>query len=269
MDEVEQQVGQKLQVAIVAASRLAEQLMQGLEQRARTLEAAKLTEQRELQRVFNAQRKTAAAELAQVHRAEWWERADADRIGQSLATAQAWREHIPEAQQAREKIRHEVLERYQVDIDSVASADPAQVRETLARWEQDYAQAAADAERGREQQDLGNAFLAEAEADWLDANAADAYTDIPEHLLAEMEADHAAAAEARFASDVAYDSAERRADTAAALDQMGHSPEHVEARMTADTANGKPARQAVASQRHTKARKQNPRTAVRQAELGR
>lgn len=80
-------------------------------------DATRASEQRasDTQARFHAEREAARAQLAAVRGAQWWEHAGAREIAQAWQTAQAWREHDPDAQEAAVLMRAEMIDRLGVD----------------------------------------------------------------------------------------------------------------------------------------------------------
>ena len=92
----------------------------------------------------------------------------------------------------------------------------------------------------------------------------------PEVAAANAERLQAESNHAQQESERLYDSAERRQNTAAALESKGIAHETVETRMRADVSQGKPARNAVFVQKAAKARKGRAGAgAGKEAQLGR
>lgn len=261
-DGIEESLEGVTRVAITAGARLGEQLSQAIAQRARELEARTATEARDLRDRFEAERGAAVAEVKQVHGAEFWNQNDPQRIGQTFATATAWREFEPEARNAEDRMKVELRERYGIDTAAV-DGDPARVQEWVARLEAERLDRLAQEERRKEQDDRADAAVTLSEADRLDAQAAQAEAaaqhepDPAERDAAASEAGELREASTDKRSDSAqeYDSADRRAARAAELEGKQIDSETVATRMRADVSQGRPAAEAVVAGKAAKARK--------------
>lgn len=123
-DGIEEAFEGILRTAVMAGSQIAAQLARRHElhlqqQQLRDQHEAKLLSER-----LDAEKHTALASLAQVYRGEWWDHADPQSIGQTLATAVAWSSEDPAAAQAEQRMRDEIQARYSIDADTLL----AQVR---------------------------------------------------------------------------------------------------------------------------------------------
>lgn len=260
-DGVGETFDDSLRVALTIASQFGERISRLREQLAREREADARQESRELQARFDAERGAARAQLAVVERPEWWDRASVQDIADLHETATAWREHDDTAAAAAEKIRQEVRDRYGIDVDN-PGADPRSVAAALEQAERDRAREAEERRRAGEDLTLSQMLLNNAERRDRDADEATqeaaSTDDAAAGERAEREAQQASqeARGARYDSDVAYDSAERREAFAASL-QGSANEQEVRGRVLADTGNGKHPREAVTTPagRSPKARK--------------
>lgn len=253
----------QLRTALAVAMQLAQRFARLREELARAAQVRTEQQTRELQARFDAERSAAAASLAPVHQAEWWNHAGVDDIAAAYETAEAWRPVDADIARTADHMRDELRSRYGVDVDELG-ADPARVRDLLERTERDRADAAA--QRGESGKDaaegavlLTTAEQLEREAEQRDQEQREAQVDEPtpgltrEEILAEAAAN-------RDGSAHAYDSAERRQQSAAQLEKSGLDPELVRMRTVTDRDNAVPATAAVA----TKPGKQNrARTATK------
>lgn len=276
-DGVEESFEGLVRVTVTAGARFGENLARVREQMTRAAEARSLQKSRELQARFAAERQAAVSELRNVQRSEWWDKARPEDIGRTYATSKAWEGHEPEAASARERMESELRTRYGVDVNNL-DADPAQVQAHLARMEAERIEGLAAEERRKEAQERGEAENLMRDGDRLDtaanrsAEAAQFEPDPADREKAATEAEtlRDRASETRDESGLAYDSAERRGDTAASLENRGFDQRSVEARRIADVSQGKPATEAVKPHKATKARKGRTRTgADKQATLDR
>ena len=133
-DGIQEALEGQLRVLLTAAGQLGERVARAREEALRRSQAASEQEGRELTSRLAAERAAARAQLTPVYRAEWWDRAGAEDIARAYITARAWNDEDPEAHRAEQRIRDEVRTRYGIDVDA-AGADPAAVRDHLARGE--------------------------------------------------------------------------------------------------------------------------------------
>lgn len=247
-----------LNVALTAASQLGEFLARMQAQRLRVLETATRGQAREARTRFDAERATAAAELSQVSRPDWWDRTGADGIGRAYATAIAWRDYAPEAAAAEARMRTELRQRYGIDVDAL-SADPAAVQAKLAQYEAERSGAGQERQTEREDRSEAARLNAEATRAGLDAEQAQAVAETEPESDAQTAAAAVVARDAETTSrgleGAAYDSAERRAETAAAMEANGVPAELVQVRMRADVSQAAPPAEAVRTPTTAKARK--------------
>ncbi|HET9647512.1 MAG TPA: hypothetical protein VFP34_04690 [Microlunatus sp.] len=172
------------------------------------------------------------AELSQVHRSDWWERADAERIGQTYARARAWAPDSVEAARAAQKMRDELLDRYGLDLDRI---DPRTVGAEVEAW-----QGRPDEQRQRGDGPRTAVAAERTEAAILLDQAA--REDSHGAAAGEPGADGRNTRDGSVAgSPLLYDSAHRRAASARAMETQGIDPDVAEGRMRADTGVAKPA----------------------------
>ncbi len=117
-DGVGETFDDSLRIARTIASQFGERFARLREQLARQREASATQEARELEARFEAERGAARASLAPVAQPEWWDRASPEDIAGGHETATAWRDFDDVARDASGIIKHEVQERYGIDIDS-------------------------------------------------------------------------------------------------------------------------------------------------------
>jgi len=251
-----------LRVAVTAAAQLGSQLARHREQHLSDARGRSEQEGREYAARLQAERAAARAQLTPVYRAEWWDRAGAEDIGRAYTAARAWDDVDPEAHRAEQRIRDEVRTRFGIDVDA-AGADPAAVRDHLARAEAVREQA--EHERRATGEEYVEAQLLMTEAERAD-RAADAAREAGEHEPdpAERERAQVEAAALDGRGDVArteghatYDSAERREAFASDLERVGVDREIVATRVRADVSQAVPATEATrtAMKKSPKARK--------------
>lgn len=238
-DGVEESFEGQLRLVVTTAARLAEQMERAREEALRRSTKSSEREQRDLGSRLEAERMAARAVHQPAQSEDWWQHADADRIGAAYQAAQAWRAEDPEAAKSAEYIREELSRRYGVDGRTPGGQSAA--KETEVREQTDRAEAAmhlseaaaAQVEEQRQRE------AAEFEPDPADRDAA--------HADADASADRAS--RSASAADAAYDSAERREADAAAMRGRGIDDRAVDARMRADVSQGQPPHEAVAQGR--------------------
>ncbi|MDN5770126.1 MAG: hypothetical protein L0H24_04435 [Microlunatus sp.] len=293
-DGIEEALETTVRLAVMAGARLGSEIARAREERLREQRRVDEREAERLAQRFEAEKRAAVAEVSQVHRADWWERADAERIGQTYATARAWAPEAEEAARAERKMREELHERYGVDLDRT---DPRAVAAEVEAWRRrlegqrrqdvDRERSAEIAERAEAAVLLDQAARDDRQADvarederradaearqvederernpWLSAGQEPQQThESPEELRQRVqEADRRSRdSEARGGQSTAeaerlYDSADRRAAEVRALEAKGIDPEVAQNRMHADTAAGKPATLATTGARRGRAPK--------------
>lgn len=115
-DGIEEALETTVRLAVMAGARLGSEIARAREERLREQRRVDEREADRLAQRFEAEKRAAVAELSQVHRPDWWERADAERIGQTYATARAWAPEAKEARRAEQQMREELRDRYSIDL---------------------------------------------------------------------------------------------------------------------------------------------------------
>lgn len=251
-DGIEEAFEGQIRVLVTAAGQVGERIARAREEALRNAQAHSEQEARELRSRLEAEHRAARAELGNVYRAEWWDRATPAQIGHTYQVARAWSQEDPEAVRAEQRMRDELRTRYGVDVDNT-NADPAAVRAAVERAEQERGQA--DAERHRAAAESAEAQRLLHEADREERRAAEARAaavhepdpDERARGVAEAEQHEAAADRTRDDGRTMYDSAQRRDVTARELEAKGIDRELVATRMRADVSNAKPASEAAKS----------------------
>lgn len=253
-DGIEEAFEGQLRVLVTAAGQIAERMARARENALHRAQAASEQEARELQSRFASEQRAARAEMSNVHRSEWWDRATPEQIGHTYEVARAWSKEEPEAVRAEQRMRDELRTRYSIDVEN-AGANPEAVRQAvqreLARSEHDRAAAAAEQSRSEQERAEAQRLMTMADQDERRAEesraAAEHEPDPEERVRAAAEAEQreAQADRAREDGRTFYDSAERRAGTAQSLEAQGIDREVVATRMRADVSQGKPATEAV------------------------
>lgn len=226
-DGIEDALQGVIRMAVMTGSQVGAQIARQREQQLRNRQLQDERTAQLLAERFAAERRVAEVQLAQIHRDDWWDTADPEKIGQLTATAAAWQSHSTEADRAAEKIREEVLRRYHVDLRGGVSTDSAATTAAVRRGEQNQ-------RRRSTQQEEHAGERAEASI-LLQATAHDA----PQPSLA-------AEPDQMEAPLPGYDTAERRAATAADMQQAGVERPVIQSRVQADTGFGAPATKATA-----------------------
>lgn len=266
-DGIEDVLHQQLQVAMTAAGRVAEALARVREQQMKRTAAESEARGRDLAARFEGHRDAARTFYRAVDNPQFWTHEPSPtEIGQVYQVAAAWKDYDPEAARVEQKIVDEVQERYGVDVRSAA---PAELGERLST--------AADELAHQADVDLVDGAALLAAADRADQLAAEAHEDEREASTPEEEHDAAKdveqhereAADLEHRSEIAYDTAERRAATAEELSRNVGSSEGVEAKMLADVSQGAPARQAThGEQARVKARPTRGKGQAKQQQRG-
>ncbi|MET4224600.1 hypothetical protein [Oerskovia enterophila] len=272
-DGIEEAFEGQLRVALTAAGQIGERYARAREEALRRAQAQSEQAARELQARIAAERGASRAELAQVYRPEWWDKAEPQDVGRAHQLARAWADSDPEAVRAEQRIKDEVRNRYGVDVDT-ANGDPAQVQAAVARAEQ--LQREQQEQRAHAAADAADAQSLMTDAERAD-QAAERARDAAEHEPDPAERGQAAADAAthettadRLRNDAApaYDSAERREALASDLKGRGLAEEDVATRLRADVSYGKPATEATRST-STKAPKARKTRGSREAQVQR
>jgi len=295
-DGIEETLETNVRLAAMAGARLGSEIARARQERLR--EQRRLDERQadRLAQRFEAEKRTAVAELSQVHRSDWWESNDAERIGQTYATARAWAPEVGEAARAEQKMRQELRDRYGIDLDR---ADPRTVTAEVDAWRQRLEQQRrqdADRERNTEAAERAEAVVlldqaARDDREAVDAREDERRADAESHQVssgsgenpwltadqteelrhraqeAEQRAhDHEARVDQGTGdADRQYDSADRRAADVRAMEAKGIDSEVAQDRMRADAGAAKPATLATAGAgrgRPPKARKARGRAGV-------
>lgn len=129
-DEIHQAITGSVRVALTVAGQVGEQIAREVQRRAHVAQAATEQNARELQARFDAERAAARAQLAVVHRGEWWERARPQDVGRAWEVANAWAPVDLVARDAAETIRERVREQFGIDA-TTPDGDPAAVESAL------------------------------------------------------------------------------------------------------------------------------------------
>lgn len=276
-DGIEEALEGAVRLAVTAGARLGSEIAQAREEQLRDQRLRDERQAAQLAQRFEAEKRVAVAEVSQVHRPDWWDRADAARIGQTYATARAWAPEAPEAAAAGQKMREELQARYGIDV---ARLDPRSVSAEVEAWRQrlnDQRRQEADRQRTAETAERAEAAVLLDQAARED-RAGDAARDDGRQAEAQTEglgenpwlspgqdrpeADElrGKAAEDRQTSEDSearsnhtggeaerlYDSAERRAADAQTMEAQGVEPGVAQSRMRADTGRANPAALATA-----------------------
>lgn len=259
-DGIEESFESAARTAVTVAARVGEQLARIHEEHLATAHAQSEHAGREYAARLHAERDAARAQLAPVHRDEWWVGADVKAIGAAYTTAKAWEDRDAEAARASYRIRSELRDRYGVDVD--APGDAVAVQAALARAT--ALRIEAEGQRAQGHEDVVTGTVLVAEADRIDRRVEDArladvngrqedarVLDGPgltvpgaDGAREVLERESARADTMRDATAVAYDSAERREAMAAGLEGKADA-ETIRARMVADTSQARHPREAV------------------------
>ena len=278
-DGIEEALEGTVRLAVMAGARLGSEIARAREEQLRDQRIRDDRSAAQLVQRFEAEKRVAVAELSQVHRPDWWDRADADRIGQTYATARAWAPEVDEAVRAEGKMREELQARYGIDVNRL---DPRSVSteveagrqrlEDQRRQETDRQRTAETAERAEAAVLLDQATREDRRSDAArgdersaEAQATEAQADenpwlSPGQHRADAQERRADAAEDRETTrdsearsdttvgeaERVYDSAERRAADVRTMEAQGVEHDVAESRMRADTGRANPATVATA-----------------------
>jgi len=273
-DGIEEAFECQMRVLITAAGQAGERIARAREESLRRSQAASEQEARELTSRLTAEQRAARAELAGVHRAEWWDRATPEEVGRTYQVARAWSREDPEAARAVDRMRDELRSRYDVDVER-SGADPVIVQAAMQSAERDRAQG--DAERSRAAAEKAEALSLLEQAAQEEERAERART-AAEHeadpadrarAVAEAEQREAIVAGAQADNQTLYDSAERRSATASDLEARGIGGDVIATRVRADVSQAKPATEAIRAGDGGRARKARKLTPRKQSELSR
>lgn len=272
-DGIEEALAGQVRVMVTAAGLVGEAVARTREQQQRQAQAASEQRARELQSRLDAERGAARAELAAVHRPEWWGRATPEQIGRAYQVARAWSQEEPEAVRAEQRISQELRARYGVDAAN-AGADPAAVRAAVERAQQDRERGAgmrADAATDQAEAQVLLTLAEQQDRRAEEARAAAVHEPDPDERVesfSQAVAQQDRADVSRDSGETLYDSAERRQQTARDLEAQGVSEVASAARMAADVSQARPATDAV----HAAARPRSaaaPRTRARGTQIQR
>lgn len=142
-DGIEEAFEGQLRVLVTAAAQIGERIARAREDAQRRAQATSEQEARELASRLAAEQRAARAELGNVYRSEWWDRATPEQIGRTYQVARAWSQEDPEAVRAEGRMRDELRTRYGVDVDA-AGADPHDVLVAVERADPEHTRRAAD-----------------------------------------------------------------------------------------------------------------------------
>lgn len=171
-DGVTEQAEGNLRMGLMAAAQLARTASNARRGRLEQATRRDLDEARQLQGRIDADRTTARAELAPVHEASWWDQADVGQVARVYETAVTWRDEDEAARAAESRIRHELRERYGVEVNE-SSADPAVVRAELGRRGAARQERETEREQSRLDQDLAVGLTIEVDVLEMQADVAD------------------------------------------------------------------------------------------------
>lgn len=281
-DGIDEAIEGQLRLLLTTAGQIGERLGRLREENARRAEATSLQETRELRTRIEAEKRLALTDLGNVHRADWWDRAEPHHIANAYENARAWSGEAPEAVHAEHRIRDEVRSRYGIDVENTG-ADPAAVQAALIRAAADRGNAGA--ERSRAAREAAEAHQLTQEAERSDRYAqehrgsaahpaeglsleqdhgAENQQSSDERAAAEREQAHADGTHAGAAPE--YDSAERREATAADLEARGIDGDVAATRMRSDVSQGRPATAATNRVGKKEPKARTPRTSSVQAQ---
>ncbi|WP_104045110.1 hypothetical protein [Arthrobacter sp. ZGTC412] len=183
-DGIDDVLDNGMRQTLMMASRIAEMLARRRQESQRQQEHQDAQAAHEAQARLAAERSTAHAALAPVHKDQWWDKAQPSDIATAHTVAEGWKDHDPTALAASEKIRQEILTRYGIDTHDVG-ADAAYLEsgiETItaenARLDSEEAKRKAAAEHEKAMQ-----LITAARAEELRAQAAKLSPEMERHQV--------------------------------------------------------------------------------------
>lgn len=228
-DGVDETFDQTMHLALTAAARAGETVARMREESQRRDSTRADSERAQLETRFAAEQQASVARLDVVRDPQWWDKASREDVVATWQLAHTWRED-PAAARAIDRMRGEVKTRYGADVGT--DSDGRQVDGLLARASADRHRANEERERGRQEQTEANRIVAQVDrADQAQEGAASPGES--QRLGTQAE--------------ITYDSAERRQQRAAQLEQAGVDKDTAAGVMRADVAQGRPATDAVRS----------------------
>ena len=238
-DGVEEAMEGSIRTSVIAAGRVTEVLAREVERRARAEQAREQQDARELGARLQAERAAAQAVLAPVHTEAWWRDLEPATAAQAYQTATAWQDADPQAHRSRVHLDEQLAARYglqdlpeRVDLEGdIAAAMKAAATPQGRGGDLDQADVARPADAAGQER-------ASAQQVVLGADRADRRREHERELTAEGGGGPAPAGPG-------YDSAQRRQQTAARLEEVVPDARAVRVRMTADAGNARPPREAV------------------------
>lgn len=269
--------------ALTVAAQLGRQVAKAIQRALEEAAAQRTAVAAELDARLDAQRLTARAELATVHRPEWWRSANPQQVARVVEVAQTWAPHDGEAAAAAQVVKREVQERFGVDIDATgphtteilhathsAAADRAEAAKQRSAAEQESGEARMLLLQGIGLQELAEESKQRADelergVDWDRGGAVDLeqFAGAQEHRATGSEQREESEQKLAGAADL-YDSAERRQAFATRLEQKGASADQVRDRLLVDADQARhPQEAAKAHGRRQKVANREPATPAR------
>lgn len=258
-DGVADEAEGNIRMMLMVAAQSARSALQRRQEQMRFAARGDLEQARVLQAQLDAERAAARAELAPVHSSSWWDQAAARDVARVYETAVLWRDDDQAARDAESRIKRELRDRYDVDVNEWG-ADPSVVAARLEARERARDERDQERDLAAEERDMATGLVIEAEvlelqADQVDAGEAEKLRDV--------------AAEVENNAELSWDSAQRREEHAAAI-AGPDAPVAAAAWKQADVDNGKHPREAVRGTRRKSARvKTRVAGSDRQLERGR
>ncbi|GAC1502158.1 MAG: hypothetical protein NVS2B15_24660 [Pseudarthrobacter sp.] len=187
-DGIDDVLDNGIRQSLLIAARIAEALARRRQEAQRQQEHQDAQAAHEARARLAAERSTAHAVLASLHKDQWWDKAQPADIATAYAVATSWKDHDPAALEAAGKIRQEVLARYGIDTHDVGpdtaylesgietiATEKARLDE-LARSQEETRKAAAEHEKAMQ-------LLAAARAEELRAQAATLAPEMERHQV--------------------------------------------------------------------------------------
>ena len=165
-DGLEEAVDGQMRVLLTVAAHVGERVARARENQYHQNQTQSETEARQLQDRLDAERAVARAEMSKTQREDWWDRATPTEIAYTYQVACAWSGEEPEAVRTQDKIRTELKNRYDLDVDNL-NADPAAVQTAVQRAYNNHATTQREHRRSNREQTEAHLLLSVANREEL------------------------------------------------------------------------------------------------------
>lgn len=165
-DGLEEAVDGRMRVLLTVAAHVGENVARARENQYHQNQTQSETEARQLQDRLDAERAVARAEMSKTQREDWWDRATPIEIAYTYQVACTWSGEDPEAARTQDKIRTELKNRYDLDVDNL-NADPAAVQTAVQRAYNNHATTQREHRRSNREQTEAHLLLSVANREEL------------------------------------------------------------------------------------------------------